>query len=78
MPPKQKENKMVRTRKLKEYNEDNKYTNSYVEITWTQMDAMEHDEGMEKVNYYRSKGYAVDTDTSIETLRVMTLMYCPE
>ena len=24
------------------------------------------------------KGYAVDTDESIEVLRVMTLMYCPE
>ncbi len=77
---------MVEVRKLKEYNEDNKYTNSYVEITWTQMDAMEHDEGMKKVNYYRSKGYAVDTDESQNyglnnpdfTLRIVTLQYCPE
>ena len=69
---------MVKVRKLKEYSEDNKYTNSYVEITWIQMDSMDHDEGMEKVNYYRGKGYAVDTDESIEVLRVMTLMYCPE
>ena len=78
---KQKENKMVKNLKMKMYKEENgimKYVETFVEVIFNNDSASDYDEAMDKVEEYRTKSWAIDTDDCEEGIRTIRLIKCDE
>ena len=72
---------MVKNLKMKMYKEENgimKYVETFIEVIFNNDSASDYDEAMDKVEEYRTKSWAIDTDDCEKGIRTIRLIKCDE